>query len=75
MLLYKHIKSLGNGGQNVSRNRQVQRIIYWEFYHGIVHIENEGCNIRIHYFFFICDEQRYNKNIDFKFSAHNAFLE
>ena len=48
MLLYKHIKSLGNGGQNVSRNRQVQRIIYWEFYHGIVHIENEGCNIRIH---------------------------
>jgi hypothetical protein len=39
-VLYKYMKSLGNGVQNMSDNTCVWSKIYQEFYHGIVHIAN-----------------------------------
>jgi hypothetical protein len=48
-ILYKYIKSLSNDFHNLSDNTHVRIKIYGEFYHGIVYIAHEGCNIRITY--------------------------
>jgi hypothetical protein len=46
-VLYKSMKSFRNAVHNFFHNTHVQSKIYLEFNHGIVHIANEGCHIRI----------------------------
>jgi hypothetical protein len=47
MVLYKCTNILRNYIYNLFVNTHVRIKIYWEFYHGIIYIANEGGHVRI----------------------------
>lgn len=42
-----YMDSLSSNGNNFSYNIHVQSKIYWEFYHCIIYVVNEGLHIRV----------------------------
>ena len=49
MVLCIYMKPIRNDVHNLSDNTHVLSNIYWEFYHTIAYIVNEGRHSRIHF--------------------------
>ena len=61
---YEYMNLLRNDVSNLFVKKQVRIKIYWEFYHGIIYIANEGRHLRI--------KNRYLIVVHFLFMSRNV---